>query len=53
MAIVLVLGHDDLEDEPQSSESKANPIISDLGIYQNRYKRLKTKAVKQVGKWSI
>lgn len=35
MAVVLVFGHDNLEDKPQSSESKANLIISNLVINQN------------------
>lgn len=37
VAIVLILGHDNLKDKPQSSESKANMIISNLVINQNVY----------------
>lgn len=48
MAVVLVLGHDNLKDKPQSSESKANLIISNLVIDQNAYSVFKTKVVKKL-----
>lgn len=37
VAVVLVLGHDNLKDKPQSSESKANLIISNLESNQNAF----------------
>lgn len=48
VAVVLVLGHDNLKDKPQSSESKANLIISNLVIDQNAYSVFKTKVVKKL-----
>lgn len=35
VAVVLVLGHDNLKDKPQSSESKANLTISNVAMNQN------------------
>lgn len=47
VAVVLILGHDNLKDKPQSSESKANVIISTLVIDQKAYSLFKTKVVKR------
>lgn len=37
VAVVLVLGHDNLKDKPESSESKANLIISNLESNHNAF----------------